>query len=408
MGELQIQEGIIIDDIESVAGRIYELSGKTVKDVNVIATFIRRECNTIFYVDEKMNVKMDRDPRCLYVWLDTGYTDHMGRPILVSLLKNYGEYFGHYTGTVNEIARSNKIQFPRYSSDISRNQRAFLEKYEKKASKRNNPHILNEQEYLIGRCNEESGNSEFALKLQALDLDFIKEDVQHDMYIEEVHEEAEDVPALTEFEEELTIGLLMDKIEKMNEYVKMLQDTIETMNIQNSKQLAEISEKNAEYKRAYLELKRFIQDEGITGSRESNKDTADKHGHDVLGRNGKILILGASQVDENVMLAIAKKEFGFDKNDIEFEIDYNKVVSRAGRIQIDGRYKGIIFGCCPHKVAGLGDWTSIIEKIHAHDDSIISVDARCKAGGLKVTKESYRTALRSVVSKLMEAEREIA
>lgn len=52
------------------------------------------------------------------------------------------------------------------------------------------------------------------------------------------------------------------------------------------------------------------------------------------------------------------------------------------------------------KVAGLGDWSSIIEKCRQCDDMPCAYDARSHSGELKVTKESFKAALWNVCNEL--------
>ena len=160
--------------------------------------------------------------------------------------------------------------------------------------------------------------------------------------------------------------------------------------------MAELEAKNEEYKAALVRMRNFVEDES---AQEDETEEQGIGGHSLLGRNGKILVLGASALDQNTMNGIAKL-YGFHKKDFEYETDYTKVVNFAGRISNSERYVAIIFGACPHKVAGLGDWSSIIEKCRQCEDMPCAFDARSHSGELKVTKESFKTALWNVCNEL--------
>ena len=123
-------------------------------------------------------------------------------------------------------------------------------------------------------------------------------------------------------------------------------------------------------------------------------------GHNLLGKNEKILVLGNTDIRVAEMRAIARDYYGFEKADFEFITDYEKVKNAAGRIHGSDRFVAVIFGNCPHKVAGLGNYSSIIDEFKQREDCPISIDARTEAGGLKITKQSFRTALTQVYKEL--------
>ncbi len=133
------------------------------------------------------------------------------------------------------------------------------------------------------------------------------------------------------------------------------------------------------------------------GEDERQKEAQD--GHDLLGRRGKILVLGATALDVKTMNGIAKL-YGFRKDDFEFEVDYNKMVSFSGRMGKLEKYSALILGACPHKVQNLGDWSSLVEKCKNTEGMPIAIDARSRAGELKVTKESFKEALVEICRKL--------
>jgi len=395
MSELVIEKDIIIDDIENVVRKIYQLSGRRIEDSNVIKTFINNELYTKFYADEKMSVKTEKDYQCLYMLLDTGYTDCYEKPIFISLLRSFGQYYGHFTGTLDEIAESNRSRFYKFRSDIARNRNSFSTKYANKIKNRKHVHIEDEREYLIGRCNEESMLSDLGRQIQLLNLSF---EEPEEMNEQSVIEEQKAEPDFNEFEEKITIGILLEKIEIMQEYVEELKKTIEDNNQQNEETIKNLEKKNVEYERALKDIRCFVESEELKSANKESENDFD--GHKLLGRGNKILVFGSSEIDNSVMQAIARNDYGFEKKDFEFETDYSKLVNSAGRINLDGKYKAVILGCCPHKVAGLGDWSSLVEKLKKSDSNMIAIDARSKAGELKVTKESFRTALCLLVKNL--------
>ncbi len=197
-------------------------------------------------------------------------------------------------------------------------------------------------------------------------------------------------------EKEITIGLLLYTIDGMQSYIDELLSEIEKQNTDIAR-IAELEAKNAEYKAAMVRMRSFMDAEA-----EKEEDAEEEcGGHALLARNGKILVLGATALNQNTMNGIAKL-YGFHKDDFEYETDYTKVVNFAGRINNSERYAAIIFGACPHKVGRLGDWSSLIEKYRQSDEVPCTCDARSRSGELKVTKESFKEALMRVCNELRE------
>ena len=125
-------------------------------------------------------------------------------------------------------------------------------------------------------------------------------------------------------------------------------------------------------------------------------------GHRVLSPNRKILVIGGSEVKENVLRGIAKKDFLFEKRDLDFIIDYNKIKNQTDRIKpYSSVYSGIIVGPCPHKTGGIGDYTSFVSKLANEEGYPFAIEAQDSSGSLKITKESFRRALDSTVKYLV-------
>jgi len=106
MTEMIIDNGIIIDDAESVLCGIRELCNRNITDLEVVKKFVNQEKNTKFYIDKNLNSYMQQEPSCIYIWLDTGYQDVHGNPILISMIKGLKGFVGHVGGTVFMLAES--------------------------------------------------------------------------------------------------------------------------------------------------------------------------------------------------------------------------------------------------------------------------------------------------------------
>lgn len=153
MSELKIKENIIIDDAEAVVERIEERTGFRNIDINDIIDFINHEPNTIYYVDEKGNVKVEPD-NTRYLWIDSGFEEE-GKPIFISLLNSYyGEFVGHYTGHYKFLTRTITDYFPQNIKYVNDNIRKFEQKYETKIQNRIVKHLTEKYENLKGALPE--------------------------------------------------------------------------------------------------------------------------------------------------------------------------------------------------------------------------------------------------------------
>ena len=391
MKDLKVDNNIVITDIEYVLQGIADISGKPVPAEDTILKFITKEKNTRFYIDKKGNSKMQPDGDVVYLWLDSGYVDYKGNPIFISLLNSMGTYTGYYFGVASDLMKSIKAFFPKNAKVINNNLGAFKAKYEKKIAERTHLHIYNEHQYLLDICNEESEVNSWGGLFDDIEVASDEEPI-----IETI-EEAEELPAMTIQEEEITVGLLLDTIDSMQDYIDELLAEIEKCYTEDKARIQELEDKNEEYKRALMQMRNFVDNE-----QADEKENDSWGGHELLERKGRILVLGATSLDISTMSGIAKL-YGFEKKDFCFETDYSKVVNFAGRINNGEKYAAIILGACPHKVAGLGDWSSLIEKCKQDPTMPMAFDARSMSGELKVTKESFKTVLSQICSMLMEA-----
>lgn len=111
----------------------------------------------------------------------------------------------------------------------------------------------------------------------------------------------------------------------MQNYIDDLLGEIEKFNSEDKVRMAELEAKNEEYKAALVRMRNFVEEETV---QEIETEEQGIGGHSLLGRNGKILVLGVSALDQNTMNGIAKL-YGFHKKDFEYETDYTKVVNFA-------------------------------------------------------------------------------
>ena len=399
MGERVIDNNIIVDEPTNVTRAIYNLSGISV-DFDVVQKFILSEKNTRFYLDTKLNSSKEPGYCHDYLWLDTGFTDYNDNPILVCLHNNYGSFVGHYTGTIRELSGRVKNFNRKSAKDIEKNYSRFISKYQECVKERNTPHIYDVNEYLLAVTNGiEEEETIFSRALAGMEQLIYAPEPANEEVLEqqEVEENKADIIEFNQFEQEVTISLLVEQMEGMQEYIEKLLTHIENNEKESQEELDSLRAENAEYKRALMQMRSFVDSEENHAELSVDEKAI---GHNLLSNNEKILILGATDIRVSEMRAIARDFSGFEKADLEFITDYEKIKSAASRVYSSSRFAAVIFGNMPHKVAGLADYTSMIDEFKNRMDCPFSVDARSKAGGLKITKQSFREALAQVIANL--------
>lgn len=92
-------------------------------------------------------------------------------------------------------------------------------------------------------------------------------------------------------------------------------------------------------------------------------DLLDKQQEFYSYKEGKIVVIGGTEVKEEVLLSIAKK-LGIDKSRFEFCLDYKQIQKYDFRkMQYAPQYRIILFGPSPHSGHGKGDSGSILAEV---------------------------------------------
>ena len=394
MSEVKIVERITVDQPQNVEMAVHNITGQRV-DFELIRKFILNEKNTMFYLDRKMNSSTDPGNYSDYLWLDTGLRDSYGNPIMICLHNGYDGYVGHYTGTIKELSSRVKSFNKKNAKDIERNYSRFVSKYKKKSEEREISYIESADEYAISLANRIHNCDEeniFSKALREAGIEF-EEEIQ-EPEIKEVDAIEEE---FSEAENDITIGILIDQMESMQNYIDELLIRIESHEKTSAEEIMTLKAQNQEYKKALVNIRLFNAENETTQELSEEEKVL---GHNLLGKNERILVLGNTDIRVAEMRAIARDYYGFEKADFEFITDYEKIKTAGSRIHGSERFAAVIFGNCPHKVMGIGSYNSIINEFKQREDCPISVDARTEAGGLKITKQSFRNALTKVYAEL--------
>ena len=167
-------------------------------------------------------------------------------------------------------------------------------------------------------------------------------------------------------------------------------------------QMSDLIRKNQSYEDLLEEKKAIIEqmtaNEACIDNIAKSEANGITNGHDLLDGNKKILVIGQPVVSTDKLLGIVKV-YGYEKSDFIFWDDYDKIKSYAERMA-GGSFTGIIAGPMPHKVSGLGDYSSLIEKMKQPGYPYME-EARSESGELKITKNSFRKALEGMTKHLL-------
>lgn len=406
MREYRFNKEICIDDVDFVVAGLQQAATIPFLGIETLEKFIKSQKATRFFIDNKGNNNLIPGEDSVYLWLDTGLVNAYGQPLFISLLRREDEYRGHFYGPAPLLLKSAAEYFKQNRKEILEKIKTFPKKYERKIAEREWKHIGNEREFLLHYNDETVPQSVFASQLSELRNllpDEPEEDLVEAPEIIEIETTEEDPLATWSAEEkELTLSILLEKIDEMQNYIKELLATIEELSTSSNAKIEELQRKNVEYNAALMQIRSFVAAEETTAkAREAETPPKSVPGHDLIARKGIVLVLGDTQIRTNDMMGIIK-DYGFLKGDFEIQTDYSRVVSFSRRIQNEGRYCAIIFGACPHKVKDSASYSSIIEQYKNNEFGPIGIDARTVAGGLKVTKDSFKRAIEEMMRKLGE------
>lgn len=106
-------------------------------------------------------------------------------------------------------------------------------------------------------------------------------------------------------------------------------------------------------------------------------------------KDGKIIVVGGTEVKEKVLLGVAK-ELGLDKNRFEFCLDYEAIQKYDfKKMQYAPQYRVVLFGPSPHSGRGKCDNGSIIAELES--SKAYPRVVRMQSGSeLKITKSNFK------------------
>lgn len=222
----------------------------------------------------------------------------------------------------------------------------------------------------------------------------------HDLQVK--LKEQEEVIALYKNEYDKLLEAIHVKDTHLLDLKKQNEDIIKQNENELAKYREKLEEAQAINERLKLEnAKNVSKDKDGEGSITTVETTETIDGHRLLAPNRKILVIGGSEVKESVLMGIAKKDFLFEKRDLDYILDYDKIKNQTDRIKpYSSVYSGIIVGPCPHKTGGIGDYNSFISRLINEEGYPFTIEARDVGGALKISKDSFRRALEKMINHL--------
>ena len=113
-------------------------------------------------------------------------------------------------------------------------------------------------------------------------------------------------------------------------------------------------------------------------------------------KDGKIVVVGASEVKENIMNGIIKN-LGLGKSRFEFCLGYEEAkMFQYKKLRYNPKYRVIIFGPVPHSSTGKNDSSSVIAEMKNHE-GYPRVKVLSGNHAIKITKSNFRDALTELV-----------
>lgn len=113
--------------------------------------------------------------------------------------------------------------------------------------------------------------------------------------------------------------------------------------------------------------------------------------------DGKVLIIGSSEVNENKLLGCLKS-LGIDKSRVECYLDYSKTTNiDFTKIQYNPNYRLVLFGPLPHSMKGKGKESSIISRME-NEEGYPKAIKLISNQQLKITKSNLKETIKKEIN----------
>lgn len=111
---------------------------------------------------------------------------------------------------------------------------------------------------------------------------------------------------------------------------------------------------------------------------------------------GKIVVIGGTEVKENVLLGIAKS-FGLDKSRFEFCLDYDRAKTyNYEKMRYNPNYRVVMFGPVPHSSTGKNNSGSVISEMQ-NNEGYPRVLVLNGSNSVKISKTNFKEGLQKLI-----------
>ncbi|MDR1697807.1 MAG: hypothetical protein LBR37_02690 [Erysipelotrichaceae bacterium] len=167
----------------------------------------------------------------------------------------------------------------------------------------------------------------------------------------------------------------------INKYLfdRKLKLDLEKTTIQLEKELSEVIKENESYQKQIFDFMK-LEPEALKNPPK------------------QILVLGASLVDFNDLVAALKKHH-YDPKLFKFNLEFEPAVS-LDVFKKGGKYLAVIFGAMAHKLKGLENGNSLASKISASPDVYLPAFKAIAQNQMRITTSSFITATKQIEKEL--------
>ncbi len=142
-------------------------------------------------------------------------------------------------------------------------------------------------------------------------------------------------------------------------------------------------------------LEKLLKELGITWTSNSTDVGQDNSGN--ANPKGYILIAGDSQVKRNHLEGMIKEQFPQLKGRVRFALDYEALKNYKNPSKYE--YAAMLLGPAPHKVAGMGDASSMIERLIENRDGYFPPAYKLSAqNSIRISKTNVEEKIRQLIS----------
>lgn len=112
-----------------------------------------------------------------------------------------------------------------------------------------------------------------------------------------------------------------------------------------------------------------------------------------FAQGDRILVIGQTSISKDILNGVAKT-LGFQKNQLDYELDYEKLTNyNFGNLRYTSQYTDILVGPVPHKTKGIENYKSFLSLVESNPDEFPKITRLETNNELKITKTTFKNGL---------------